>query len=325
MKLFSALSAVAARGDSRRSSALVAGWTIALAIAVLWPARVLSPLDGAPLNGRAEAVLIGLVLPVLWWLDRGFLMRRPARGGDRGAAGGEALRPRRAAAARSVRAILDRGAADRHDQHDHHRRTGGDAAKLGRARRLAVVRAALLRRFSTRTVSIESRVPVMVRQPPQRALRPESSPGSPGNSVALDIDGYVSVADAGTLVVETGGMTVDGRVGTGRVTAGNIPLAAGTHSIRLHAMLTGEDWKLVPLWNGRDAWTAARLTVTAPGWIDRFTSRAIAIVTPAIVLLLLTAWLLSALARHAPGPALAWDDRVDGDLRDGRDRRTVRT
>ena len=48
-------------------------WTFLLAAAVLWPGRVLSPLDGAPLNGQAEAVVIGIVLPVLWWLDGDFL------------------------------------------------------------------------------------------------------------------------------------------------------------------------------------------------------------------------------------------------------------
>ena len=304
MKLFSALSAVAARGDSRRSSALVAGWTIALAIAVLWPARVLSPLDGAPLNGRAEAVLIGLVLPVLWWLDRGFLMRRPAQ----------------AAIAALLAVKLFAHVAL--PQHGLCARFSTAAPLTGTISTITIDEpVGTLRSWDARAdwQSSEPRCSAILDGPYRsraefpswfvnllNALRPESSPGSPGNSVALDIDGYVSVADAGTLVVETGGMTVDGRVGTGRVTAGNIPLAAGTHPIRLHAMLTGEDWKLVPLWNGRDAWTAARLTVTAPGWIDRFTSRAIAIVTPAIVLLLLTAWLLSALARHAPGPALAW-------------------
>ena len=54
-------------------------WTFLLAAAVLWPGRVLSPLDGAPLNGQAEAVVIGIVLPVLWWLDGDFLARPVAR------------------------------------------------------------------------------------------------------------------------------------------------------------------------------------------------------------------------------------------------------
>ena len=41
-------------------------WTALLALALLWPSRVLSPFGGTPLNGAAEAVLIALVFPALW-------------------------------------------------------------------------------------------------------------------------------------------------------------------------------------------------------------------------------------------------------------------
>jgi hypothetical protein len=47
-----------------------AAWTALAAMAVLWPSRFIGPLDGAPLDGRAEAIVIGLVLPSLWWLSR---------------------------------------------------------------------------------------------------------------------------------------------------------------------------------------------------------------------------------------------------------------
>src|SRR5262249_1105157 len=48
-------------------------------IALLWPARALGPLDGVPLDGRAEAVLLGVVVPALWYVDRAFLRRWWAR------------------------------------------------------------------------------------------------------------------------------------------------------------------------------------------------------------------------------------------------------
>ena len=47
-----------------------AWWTLLAAIAVLWPSRFIGPLDGAPLDGRLEAIAIGLLLPSLWWLSR---------------------------------------------------------------------------------------------------------------------------------------------------------------------------------------------------------------------------------------------------------------
>jgi hypothetical protein len=202
-----------------------------------------------------------------------------------------------------VRAILDRGAADRHDQHDHHRRTGGDAAKLdaradwqsSEPRCSAILDGPYRSRaeFPSWFVNLLN------------ALRPESSPGALGI-----LSRSTSTATSALPMQERSpSRRRDDRRWPRRHRARDSrehPARGRDASIRLHAMLTGEDWKLVPLWNGRDAWTAARLTVTAPGWIDRFTSRAIAIVIPAIVLLLLTAWLLSALARHGPGPALAW-------------------
>lgn len=39
-------------------------------IAVLWPARFLGPMDGAPLDHRFEAIVLGLALPWLFWLGR---------------------------------------------------------------------------------------------------------------------------------------------------------------------------------------------------------------------------------------------------------------
>jgi hypothetical protein len=40
---------------------------------------VLGPLDGLPLNGRAEALLLGIVVPSLIWFDRRSLQRTPIR------------------------------------------------------------------------------------------------------------------------------------------------------------------------------------------------------------------------------------------------------
>src|SRR3954470_12955586 len=50
-------------------------WAAVLMLAVLWPSRVLSPLDGVPLDGVVEAIVIGLAIPVLLWLRRGFLAK----------------------------------------------------------------------------------------------------------------------------------------------------------------------------------------------------------------------------------------------------------
>ena len=41
-------------------------WTLALAAGLLWPARSFSVFDGIPLDGRVEAIVIGVVFPALW-------------------------------------------------------------------------------------------------------------------------------------------------------------------------------------------------------------------------------------------------------------------
>ena len=47
------------------------------AIAVLlWPGHLSGRLDGAPLDQVAEAILLGLTVPFLWWLYPGYLRRR---------------------------------------------------------------------------------------------------------------------------------------------------------------------------------------------------------------------------------------------------------
>ena len=42
-------------------------WAGLLGVAVLWPARLAGPLDGAPLDTAAEAILVGVVLAFLVW------------------------------------------------------------------------------------------------------------------------------------------------------------------------------------------------------------------------------------------------------------------
>jgi hypothetical protein len=51
-------------------------WGGAAIAVLLWPDRLTGALDGAPLDGVPEAILLGLVTPLLWWLHPAFLRRR---------------------------------------------------------------------------------------------------------------------------------------------------------------------------------------------------------------------------------------------------------
>jgi hypothetical protein len=54
-------------------------WFVLAAVALLWPSRFIGPLDGAPLDAPADALVIGLVVPALWWLNRGRAVPRLTR------------------------------------------------------------------------------------------------------------------------------------------------------------------------------------------------------------------------------------------------------
>ena len=45
-------------------------WFVLMLAGVWWPSRFLGPLDGAPLDAQAEAILLGLAIPWLFWLGR---------------------------------------------------------------------------------------------------------------------------------------------------------------------------------------------------------------------------------------------------------------
>ena len=45
-------------------------WFVLLVAGAWWPSRFVGPLDGAPLDRPAEAILLGLLLPWLFWLGR---------------------------------------------------------------------------------------------------------------------------------------------------------------------------------------------------------------------------------------------------------------
>ena len=54
-------------------------WGCAAIAVLLWPDHLSGRLDGAPLDRVAEAVLAGLVAPVLWWLHPAYLRHRLVR------------------------------------------------------------------------------------------------------------------------------------------------------------------------------------------------------------------------------------------------------
>ena len=276
-----------------RSTAL---WTLALAAAVLWPGHALSPLDGLPLNGRGEAVLIGVLLPALWSIDREFLHRAPARGLI------AALLIVKAAGA----AVLP--------QHGLCARFSTTAPLTGTVMTIRVDEpAGVLRSWDVRSDSRAASprcTAILDRAYESRDAFPSwfvnllNGMQRDTTDVALDVEGNVTVGRPGAFTLPaTNDMRVTGTIGHAAVVAApgrvvDLPLTAGSHRLQLHATFTGGDWRLAPLWNGRDGWSTTRLTVGPSGAIDAFLSPVVAVVTPVLVLAIAAAWLWSCFARR---------------------------
>ena len=272
----------------RRSDAL---WTLALAAAVLWPARVLSPLDGLPLSGRADAIVIGVVLPALWWIDRGFLQRASAR------------------ALITALLVLKATTTLLLPQHGLCARFSTAAPLGGDVMTIRVDEpAGALRSWDVRS---DARLPsprctaVLDRAYGSRDAFPSwfvnllDGVGRGANDVVLDVDGHITSDTPGTLTLAATkdmriAASIDGaRVDVDSGRTADVPLAAGRHRLQLRSTFSGDDWRFAPLWNGRDAWEAARFTLTPPNGIDRALSPIAGVVTPAAVLAIVVAWLWS--------------------------------
>ena len=241
-------------------------WTAVLAVAVLWPARLAGPLDGAPLDAPVEAVVIGVLLPWLIAAHAGVL-RRPAT-----RALVVALLAWKAATGAVVTAdgwcvrftspvplYLD----DVRVPHSWDVRADWWS---GVPRCSAVM---------TTSYPVLERFPVWFYNLPPANHRDPVRPGDrpPATTLQMDLEGFIETAQAGTFQVvadedvELGG-TIDGGAVSHAAIAAGLPLERGRHDVRLRAVLRHTHWSLDPRWNGASVWTGAMATVDRASHAD---------------------------------------------------------
>jgi len=280
-------------------------WFVALAVGLLWPSHALGAFDGAPLNGIAEAVLVGVVVPTLAWFHGAFLRRTWTRVAIVAlilVRAGTAVLPQQGLCARAVTSVPLTGEVLTIpvEEPQGFLRSWDIRADVWSAtpQCTAILDRALLTGadFPAWFVNILDFV-----QPGRRTLN-------------LTIDGYIDAASGGELVVETGAdMTVFGRIDAEEVHAANgapirATLAPGSHRLWLQSTLAGERWRFVPLFNGRNAFAWPTIASTAPSirWQTRIAS-ILSLLATALVLAIVLAWIGSAVRRtRLPGPAVAW-------------------
>jgi len=279
-------------------------WTCVLMLALLWPSHTLSLFHGAPLDGRLEAVVIGLAVPVLVWLHGRFLGKTLVRVAVLAllvikVADAALLTPQGLCARFSTPAPYSTNVLTIPIDEPHGALRSWDVRADWRSDAPACT-------------AIVDRPYFEASAFPAWFLNITDFVESQPRVLTLDVTGYSRVAERGLFVIDVErGMTVTGRIGSQDVASadGRPMLAAlqpGTNRIDLHAELTGDHWHLVPTLNGRDAFSATVFTTREPRAIDR-AAGAFSVVETSIVMLLAAAWLLSLVFDYRASPALlAW-------------------
>jgi hypothetical protein len=273
-------------------------WGILAAAALLWPDRISGPFDGVPLDRVAEAVLIAGVLPALWYFHPGFLRSSRAR------ACILALVAWRIA---SALLFVQDGWCVRFQPARLFAKDAGTATHAWDMR-------ADWRAFEPACSAIMTRpyrdlfeFPAwFFNLPPPSDSWPIPVDRPPYATVAMSVHGFVSPSSAGVLQIDTGPdvsatISVDGIV-----QRGPSPIGPGVHAVAIDAVLTGDRWALVPLWNGQDLWSHTTATARRPSSLDLRARPWVRWIPLTATILLFALWLWSAAAETGTLAVLAW-------------------
>lgn len=291
-------------GVSRAKVEIVC-WSAALAVALLWPSHVLSIVDGMPLDGAIEAVAIGIAVPMLWWTHRRFLDGRFPR---------VLIVALLALKVAGAMLLTQQGLCARFTTSaPFHAEVLTIPVDEPRGfLRSWDVRAGW-RRPEPGCTAIVARGYPTASSFPAWFLNITDFASDGRRSLALDVTGFIRVASAGQFAVELDrDMSVTGRIGGQTIastagTAVSVALAAGVHHLDIHAQLTGDRWKFTPLWNGRDAFTTAGLTIAESGRAEQLLATGAGALIVVLLAVLVGGWIWSFLASQRRNAwAIVW-------------------
>lgn len=276
-------------------------WPALALVALAWPSRALGLLDGLPLNGHAEALVLGLVVPTLLWFAPRIFQLNVIR-----VAIAALLALKIAGLALTPQGLCARFSTS--------------APFVGETHTIPIEEPeGWLRSWDVRA-NWRDTTPACTAIVDRPYADSRSFPAwfvnlvdsiRPGRDLALELTGYLHVTDAGVFSMPVApDMRVEGEIGGQSVAQSGASISTslpqGDHLIRLRAALTGERWSLQPRWNDRDAWDTAVFTVAQPRAIDRVAG-VVGMLTTILVAGLVGGWLWFALGPWRTEPALlAW-------------------
>ena len=273
-------------------------WGGLAAIALLWPDRISGPLDGIPLDRAAEAIFVGAILPALWALHPQFLRNSFARGCI-------VLLVVWKACASMV--FVQDGWCVRFEPARPFAKDASGAPHAWDLRADWRAPEPVCSAVMTRSYHDLHEFPVwFFNLPPPSDSWPLPEDRPPGATVAMRIRGFLHARDAGRLHFDTdASMRVSAQI-DGRPVGDEAQVAPGLHIVAIDADLTGEQWRLMPLWNGEELWGRVTTTVEYPSRFNLLARPWVRWIPLVIASALLLAWLVFALLWVGDLAVLAW-------------------
>lgn len=288
------------------SGTRLAAWCVFALASVLWPANVPGMFDGAPLDGGVEAVVIGLVLPVLCWFHGGFLRGR--------------LGPALIILLALVRIV------------DAQLTPGGWCVRFDTPK--PIVRDSTGRPHSwdvradwqspdprcsavmTSGYATFKRFPVwFFNLPPIDNNLPTADDRPPYTTATMTVVGFMDVTEPGAFDLQVGRYMATSVIIGGRPAdpqgefSYRLDVPAGVHRVQIETTLRGNEWQFRPSWNQHPMGAAGFPLITSvrPHAGDRAWWRtAIGGATTALTLALMIAWTVSALRSWGSARLWAW-------------------
>jgi hypothetical protein len=274
-------------------------WGLVAAAALLWPDRINSSFDGVPLDRAAEAILIGLVFPMLWVFHPRFLATRVARACIIALVAWKAF---------GTATLVQDGWCVRFQPERPFAKDAMTAPHAWDLRADWRTPDPACSAIMTRSYHNVWEFPAwFFNLPPPNDSWPAPEDYPPKSRVGMRVAGFLSAATDGILDIEIGPDITYGVVIDGRLSAPRAPLTRGTHQIVIEGTITGKRWALVPRWNGEEVWaTNVAVTLQRPSPWSVNLRRWARWIPLSVTALLLIAWIVSALVSVGNVTVLAW-------------------
>ena len=287
-------------------------WAIALLVGLFWPSRLIGPLDGAPLDQRLEVVVLGMLVPTLWYLYPSFLRTTFAR-----ATIGTLTVWKIATWCLVAQTGWCGVFASKYESpvESYRLERSWDVRTFWSGTPptcTAIVARPFRSQLGYPAWILNIPFPADYNFTSRMYSLPTENPRPPRGVHALLVDGWVYPGADGTLAFDVGSdVTLTGSIDRAPLpprsgTTVRVPLARGAHAIALRLDLEHRDWRFVPTWNGSNVFSALTSSVverTPAQWrLVRWASW----VTPALVVFLVCGWLAAAYRDLAAPSLIVW-------------------